>query len=729
MADSSKAPEDEKDSKEKAVEDFLATARKRFQLAAAAEYENRIEAEDDMRFYAGDQWPAEYVQARKASRRPMLKINRLPSFARQITNDQRQNRSSMNSHPVDDKADVETAKKISGLTRHIEYNSNADAAYDGAFESAVRMGWGYYRAVTDFCDPMSFDQEILIKQISNALSVYRDPSSREPDGSDMNWCFIVDDIEVDDYKEQYPDSKCISAEDFNGIGNHMNEWFPGGKIRIAEYYYKEMKDAVLVLLSNNQAYLEEKVLQAENGQLFLMQDDGRLEPQDPSLKIVRKRNTKIPTVMWAKINGGEILEQRETVFDYWIPVFPVFGERIELDGKVVYKGMVRDAKDPQRMLNYWATCETETIALAPKSPFVAAEGQLTGHEKNWNAANTENLPYLLYKPKSLDGVPLPPPQRQVFEPAVAAITNARREAEGDIKGVTGIFDAAMGNRSNETSGKAIRARSQQAQTSNYHFTDNLTRSQRHCGRVLVRAMAKVYDSARVVRIIGEDGTHEPLKINQPTIEKGQEKIYDLSVGKYDVVMDVGPNFATKRQEAAEQMSELAQRYPKLWDIAGDLLVKNLDWPGAQEIMERMRKAMPPGMIDDPNQTPLPPEVKAELDKLNGMIEGLTKNNNALMNEREMKTLELESRERIEMRKAQVELELGMAKMGSSESLALLEAQMREIENRLSLLHDDVPVGAEGPEQQDFQQGGPNGAEPNEEPTGGPTPGQSMENTP
>ena len=703
---------------EESDEKILETARARFHRAAEFENDIRIEALEDLNFSAGNQWPEDVKRNRSVDGRPCLVVNRLPQFVRQITNDQRQNRPSIKVDPVDDNADVETAKIRQGLIRHIEYNSNADVAYDTAFDGAVRVGFGYFRIVTDYCDPMSFDQELLIKRIPNQFKVYKDPSSREPDGSDMNWCFIVDDLTKEDCKAQFPKSDLDSLEEFCSTGDGSFDWMPDGRVRIAEYFYKELKEVNLVQLSTNEIFEESELPE------FL----------PPEITILQKRKTKIPVVKWCKMNGAEIIEKAETVFDLWIPVIPVYGEELEIDGKRILSGIIRYARDPQRMYNYWASAETEAIALAPRAPFIGVEGQFEGHEDSWATANVKNHAMLQYKPVSIAGVPAPPPQRQVYEPAVQAITMARGQAAEDLKATTGIYDAAMGNRSNENSGVAIQRRNMQSQTSNFHFVDNLTRSLRHAGRILNRAIPKVYDTARSARIIGEDGEQKIVKINQDIEEKGQVVNYAMDVGKYDVVVETGPSFATKRMEAVASMLDFIKAYPQAAQLIGDLLAKNMDWPGAQEISDRLKKALPPGIIDDKDQAPLPPEVKAQMDQAQQMIDALTKQLNAAHDERDQKTIELESKERIEMAKIQANIEIEMAKMGSKEGLALLGHEVSEIQNRLTQLNYNAPFEHEAgeqpqqemQEQQDLGMAGSDGAALPEMPTDGQASGNQME---
>lgn len=712
MADSFDVGEESQDGSED--DKILEEAKARFKIVEEAEHELRQDALDDEEFAAGDQWPDDIKADRDRDRRPCLTINKLPQHIKQITNDQRQNRPSIKVHAVDDKADVETAKIFSGLIRHIEYNSNADAAYDTAFEKAVRSGRGFFRVITDYVSPLSFDQEILIKRIKNPFSVFFDPFSTEPDGSDANFAFITEDVSKDDFIKRYPKSKLASSGEWESVGNSAPGWMGDKSARVAEYFYKDFKTETIVLLSN--------------GEVGLKKDLVKLPPD---VTIVAERETQIPVIKWCKHTAFEILEKREWLGIY-IPIIPVYGEELDIDGKRILKGIVRDAKDPQRMLNFWKSAETEAIALAPKTPFIAEEGQLEGYEADWQTANTRNHAFLKYRAKSIGGHPVPPPQRQAFEPAVQAITQAAMFAADDIKGSTGIHDSTLGARSNETSGVAIQRRNNQAQTSNFHFVDNLTRSIRHLGRVIIDLIPKIYDTARAARIIGEEGEHEVIRINQEFEHKGKLVSYDLSKGKYDVTVDVGPSYASKRQEAVASMIEITRANPKVMDVAGDLMVKNMDWPGSQEVAERIKKTLPPGLADDPNKkSPLPPEAQAQMQQMGGMIEQLTAKLNELQSEKEQKLLELESKERIEMAKLETQAAIELAKLESKEAITQLNAQITDLQRRQDLLRAQVPIQFEEDSQENFAQpldgGMPADVEPEQiDPIGGESPSTPME---
>jgi hypothetical protein len=700
---------------------ILATAKERFKLCEEAESQNRREALDDLNFAAGDQWDQQVKQDREADRRPCLTINRLPQHIKQVTNDQRQNRPSIKVHAVDDAADPDTAKVLQGIIRHIEYNSNADAAYDTAFESAVRGGLGYWRVITQYVSPTSFEQEALIKRIPNRFTVFLDPHSREPDGSDANFGFIIDHIPKTQYEKLHPDSELAKDGVWESVSGSSPQWFKDDSAVIAEYFYKDFRSATIVLLSNNVSIEKDKL---EEYAQALFAEQGPI-----NLSIVKERKTLIPTIKWCKLTACEILEETEWPGQY-IPIIPCYGEELDIDGKRIIKGIVRDAKDPQRMLNFWKSAETEAIALAPRAPYLVAEGQIENYENEWETANRRNHAYLTYKHMDENGNPYPLPQRQSFEPAVQAITQASMLAADDLKATTGIYDAALGARSNETSGVAIQRRNVQAQTSNFHFIDNLTRSLKHTGKILVDLIPKIYDTARSIRIVGEDGEAEVIKLYQEFERKGQKVNYDLSAGKYDVTVDVGPSFASKRQEAAASMMEVTRAVPQLMQVAGDLLVKNMDWPGSQEIAERIKKTLPPNLVDDPEQKnqPIPPQVQAQMEQMGAMVDQLTGKLNELQSEKEQKLLELESKERIEMKKLEVQLEIERARLDAKDAITLLNAQIGELERRAHVLSFNEPIQYESDALPvDPMSGAPSAEmDPEQLPTGGESPGLPME---
>lgn len=703
--------EDASDESDKAI---LLEAQERFRLAEEAEMEIRRLALEDLEFSAGKQWPDNIQQERERDGRPCLVINRMPQFVQQIANDQRQNRPAIKVQPVDDGADEDTAKAIQGLIRHIEYNSNADVAYDTAFDSAVRGGFGFWRVITDFVSPDSFNQEILIKRVRNQFSVFLDPEAQEPDGSDANWGMIVDHLTREDYKRTYPNSELATSDSWESVGNQAPGWMRDGSAMVAEYFYRIWKDETIHLLNTGESVRDYEV--AERLQAA--------RQANLQVHVVKSRKTKAPSIKWVKLNAVEILEKTDWMGKY-VPIIPTYGTDLYINGKRVLEGIVRHAKDPQRMLNYWKSAETEAIALAPRAPWVGAEGQFEGHPE-WDTANKRNHAYLEYKGTTIGGVAAPPPQRQAFEPAVQAITHASMQAADDLKATTGIYDPSLGAGPADTSGVAIQKRNVQAQTSNFHFIDNLSRAIKHTGRILTDLIPHIYDTAQSARIIGEDGTQKIVRLNEKfTDENGKEVLYSLDSGTYDVTVDVGPSYASKRQEAAASMQSLAQSYPEIMKLAGDLFVKNMDWPGAQEIADRIKKTLPPGLVDDAKAQQVPQQAQQQMQQMSQMIQSLTQHLHAAQNELDQKQPEIASRERIEMAKLQTQATIALAQINSKEGIALLEQEIGAIKHSHQILNDQIQsLASQDPGAQAVSDQGDQPA-----PTGGQAPGQPMEGNP
>lgn len=674
-------------------DEFLSVARQRFNLSADAEEETRKLEEDDCLFMVGEQWPVDIKSQRLLEKRPCLTVNRLPQFVRQITNDQRQNRPSIKVNPVDSAADLDTAKILQGMIRHIEYASHADVAYDNSFEGAAKNGKGYFRLRTDYADTMSFNQEIKVSLIKDRFAVYADPYYQEPDGSDMEWCFVVEDISKDEFCALYPDAELSSIASWESMKKESNDWVRDKAVRIAEYYYKTYETEDICLLSNGKT-VKKKDLPSD------MKD---LSENGEEVRITSERKALVPKIKWAKINGYEILEETE-ILGEWIPVIPVIGEEATIDGQRVYSGIIRNVKDSQRMYNYWASAETESIALAPKAPFIGAEGQFEGHEQNWKNANTKNHPYLEYKPTTIGGQPAPPPQRNAVEPAVQAITQARMMCVEDMKGTTGIYDAALGNRSNEQSGIAIQRRNAQSQTANYHYMDNLSRSLRHAGRIMLNWIPQVYNSAQSIRIIGEDGEVKIVQINKIFKQSDEAKSHFLDSGRYDCTISTGPSYETKRQESVASMLDLTRALPQTMQSAMDLLVRNMDWPGAQEIADRLKKLLPPGLVDNPDEKPLPPQIQGQMNQMSQMIQVLTEQNKEYMEIIRTKKIEIDSKERIAAMEEKTKLAIEFMKHDQKDAAIIFEAEQNRINQELEIMNQQtMAVGQPSAQPQNIQQ--------------------------
>lgn len=582
-------------------------AKKFLQLVSDADSNNRPEALEDLKFAAGDQWPVEVQNSRGLESRPCLTINKVDAYVRQITNQQRQQRPRIKVHGMNNQSDAKVAEIITGICRHIEVNSDADDAYDNAFDFAVRMGWGYWRIDTDYVREDSFDQEIYIRRISNPFTVYFDPNSIMPDGSDAEKCLITEVVSKDVFRSMYPDADDGGNFNARGTGDSNAEWVMKEDIRIAEFFYTERKRTKLILLSDGTHVYEDDLPSKE-------------AMAAANIEEISRRETWKKEIKWCKLTAMEILEEGVWAGKY-IPIVPIYGQQLVVESKRKKFGLVRMAKDPARMYNYWATSMTESVALAPKAKWVLAEGQDEGHENEWAQANIKATPVLHYKQTDIDGRVAPPPSRLQPEPPPAGAMAAAAGMNADLMAVIGIYDPSQLPNGNQ-SGKAINGQQQQVDMTNFHYYDNLTRSIRWTGKILLDLIPKIYDTERVMRIIGADGQPELVTLNeQGQDEQGVAKVLnDVTVGEYDVVMDTGPGYNSKRAEAVDAMMTLLTADPALMTQAGDLIFRNMDFPGADIIADRLAAANPMAQVDD--KSPVPPQVQMQLAAAKQTIEQL-----------------------------------------------------------------------------------------------------------
>jgi predicted NBD/HSP70 family sugar kinase len=545
-------------------EKILETAVKRYHDCETPCSEIYRDALADIEFSAGEQWEGDMVKDREG--RPCLVENRLSGMIHQVCNEQRQNRPMMRVTPVDDTTDPTTAEVINGLLRHIQYSSSSETAVDTAFDNAVRGGIGWYRVLTDYIDDQSFEQQILIKRIEDIASV-KIPFHlcHEIDCSDMPYAFIESRISKDEFEAQFPDAE---EENWQNMLSSGDGWITNDGVRICEYLTIDKKP--------------KKLYKLISGEIVDVVSEGEIA--------ISERDTFERVINWYKITATQVLSKNK-IPGKWIPLIPVIGEEIFVKGKRQFHSLTRNARDPQKMLNYWRSAETERIALAPKQKFIVAANQIENYEQEWSLANKSNDPVLHYNPIIEGGTLVPPPHQLAPTQIDMAIVNAAKESIDAIKATTGIFDASMGATSNERSGKAILARQREGDTSNYHFFDNAAKSMRHCCRVIVDMIPEVIDTARAIRILGDDMKPKIAQVNQ-TSDNG--KIYDLTTGRYDVMVETGPSYASKQQETIQNIRDLSQSDPNVIAATRDLLAKFLQMP--TEIVERFRKTIDPNLL-------------------------------------------------------------------------------------------------------------------------------------
>jgi hypothetical protein len=535
-------------------------------------------ASDDMQFVydVGEgQWPAEIRNERQKAGRPVLTINKLQKTLRRIRGDHKMNPTQIKVLPVDDKADVETAKLYNGLIREIEYLSNAEIAYDTAYNHAISASIGFWRIITKYVDGgNAFDQEISIKRILNFLSVHFDPYAQEFNYEDARYCFVEDLMKKEDFKKKYPNAEVIDFESTT-TATLFGDWMQGDNVRVAEYFYKEP--------------VKQKMVMLETGEIIPVNAKITIDAiKHLGGVIVKERTVETNVVKWCKISGAEILEESEWPTDD-IPIIPMFGDEIVVNGKRYYISLTRGATDPQRMYNYWAVAGTETVALAPKNPFIMDHRQVKGFENEWDESNRTNRIYVRYNAVAGLQKPAREPQTQV----PTAIMAMMQATAYDVEDHLGQYEASKGEASNERSRVAIMARVQQSDKGTFLFVDNSTRSKICGGKQIIKLIPKIYDTKRALRIRGEGGEEELVTVNDPTLDASGAvvKKNDLSIGKYDLIATVGASFSSKRQEMVQTMTDAMQYAPSIAPLIAPLIFKYSDSPGSQEIYAELKKGI------------------------------------------------------------------------------------------------------------------------------------------
>lgn len=537
-----------------------------------ADRDNRDLALEDLRFLAGDQWDASVKQTRELYSRPVITINRLPQFVRQVTGDMRMNPMAIKVLPVDNGADIEKAKVFEGVIKAIEHASGASSVRAHAFEGQAGVGIGHYRVNTRYVDGTVDQQEIITERILNHLAVVWDPGSVKIDRSDAEWCFVTDMIPVRAFKKKYPEA---AADDFP---REASEWIDGEKIRVAEFWFKEAYQRKLALTEEGET-LDITGLKSADMKYFRIAEGKDGKPRVRTFTDYRVRQYIV--------SGSEILSGPNEWAGKHIPIVPAIGVESPVDERIVRSGIVRAAKDAQRLYNYYRSSQAELIGQQPRAPWLVSAKMIQGNESHWNSANVSPRPYLLYQPDAQ--APGGKPER--VDPPVAspALWQEGQIANDDMKATTGIYDASLGSRSNETSGRAINARQREGDIGSFHYADNFKMAVRREGEIIVDLIPKIYDTERVVRIIGEDSEDpEYVMVNRQTV---METLNDLSVGTFDVRVVTGPAFSTQREEARETMMQMVQSYPAIMGIAGDEVMAVI--PGMEKVAERLKNAIPP----------------------------------------------------------------------------------------------------------------------------------------
>jgi hypothetical protein len=630
-------------------------------VCSDAAQENERTFEDDMRFWRMDE---QWSDATKAARsvpgqeRPMFTFNRGPTFARQVINDIRQNRPQIKVRPADSGADIETALVQQGLIRNINVASKGDVARDTAAECAVYGGFGYYRIDIEYACDDSFDKDIRINRIVNPLCVKGDPYSTRADSLDWNMAFYIDLMTPDAFKEEYPKADPVS---FDMMDDKVRrDWTDGRDIVVAEYWKRRKVTKTLIRTTDGHAYDKERFFE-KDPETGLSQADMILVE---GVGVNGERPYESYLVEQCILNGQETLTDKVTWAGKYIPIIPIYGEEMYFKGKRVLWSMLHRARHAQEQFNYHETTATELYALSPRIPFIGPKG-FADSDSRWETANSQNHPFLEYDGQT-------PPTRQPLDagPMIGAMSLSK-SAGDNLKAVLGMYDASLGQKSNESSGIAIERRDRQSDVGNFHFTDNVSRAIECEGTMLLDLIPKVYTHNRIVRVLGEDGTTQDVRLGKrdpgampaqrdPNAEPPKigklAGVYDLTAGKYDLTVEAGPSYTTMRQETAAVVGELMRAHPDMMPIGGDILVANLDLKDGEELARRMKKMLPPQLQDEGEQQ-IPPQVMQQMDQMKEAIQVLTEENQKLQQDQAGKMAQAEKAKTEQMQKQVVNRQL------------------------------------------------------------------------
>jgi nucleotide-binding universal stress UspA family protein len=662
----------------------------RFKLCEEAFHDQRERELDDLCFVdkRGAQWPDDIKRARGGQggggglppvpARPTLEFNLLRGPVQQIINTARQAKLGLSFAPEGEGASREVAQAYDDIARAIQADSRAHLARQWAFERAAKCGWGVYRILTEYVSDKTFDQRIVYKRILNQASAYLDPFAQEPDWSDGQFALLTEDMPLARYRRQHPKTKLASYTDkeLTAVGDDVPTWITtshgsaGLSCRVAEYWEVREETKTLVLLPDETTALESDIPAA----ILAAAEQARGKP------LARRQITTGRKVFWSLINGVEVIQGPQEWNGCYIPIIPVIGDETNLNGDRRWSGIVQFSRDAQQSYNYMRNAQVEAVGLAPRAQWLIADGQLEGYETWWQQANTRNLPYLPYRLATFGGTPAPPPQRNVAEPAIQAVTLAATAAKDDLHATTNMPPVSLGQLDpHERSGVAIRALQGQAEVGSSGYLDNLASvSMLYEGKVLKDLIPRIYDRpGRLVPALGQDDKRRSLMVNIPFVEQGGQptpvapgtpgaQTLDLKAGDLSVTAVVGKSYATRREETSEALSAIMQAAPGLAPILAPYWLDELDFPGAKKLAAIAKKTLPPQFQEDEAEGPTTAQMQQQLAQAQEMIDLLTKEldaKNSIIETDTVKAdaqvqitqLELASKERIESVKAQLEL--------------------------------------------------------------------------
>ena len=592
-------------------------AKDRLSMCMDAEMDNRNHAKSAMRFREGDQWDDSPATSQSMDQ-PELVINLTDSFVTRVENNIRQQRPRGKAHPVGDGADTELADVMNGIGRHVEARSEAGVAYDQAAKHAITGGWGYFRLIAEYLNEKSFQKDLRILPIRNVFTVFMDPSALMPSACDAEWCLISVKIKLTEYRRKYGDEP---ATDWNDMSRdqRVRDWQDKEEIRLAEYFRirQTLETLYLIKTPEGEEYTRFKSEMISKESLAAM-----------GHTVIDKRESTRKKVEWFRLNGLKVVA-REQLPGTYIPVFRVEGNATDLDGEMLRRGMVKSMTDPQRMVNYGEVAKIKRLGLTPKAPWIAAEGQIDGHPE-WVDSNTQAYSVLTYKPVVMEtsqgSMMVPPPQRQNPAQIEAGFAEFVQGMRTNLLAVSGMpHEPGQDMQSQVVSGTAIKQRGKMSDQSHFQYYDNLTLAIAQLWRVMLEYIPHYFNEpGRIQRIIGDDSTPKMITLNKEQQDGAITRIEnDLSVGTYDVVMDTGPGYESRREEGAETLMQLVNNSAlghKIAEVGPDLVLRSIDHPYMQELADRFVSQTPDGLKKIVDQ--LPERARAIVQSLGSKVQQL-----------------------------------------------------------------------------------------------------------
>lgn len=600
------------------VDRLLSTARARLASAQRAEKNNREEATTDLSFKVGGrlQWNSDAYQERRDNNKPALTINQLDVFSNQVNNEIRQSQPSLHITPKRD-ATKETAEVQEGMVRAIQYDSDAELALDMAARYAVDSSFGCFRMMTEISDAETGEQEIKVSPVYDPSTAYCDPTAKKPTREDAKWWILLEAMPKIEYREMFPDS---SAE--------ANNFFPG-KAEFADWM-NPSKESDDILVANY--YCVEKINSDDVAYGAELNDDAT-----PAAKLEHRRRLAYARVakynqdrgldhMVVKhlLNGVEELEPPVPLPGKWIPIFPVYGEETWVKGMRYISSLLRNSRDAQVLYNWASTKMAETLAMASTNPYLVTPRMVNNQESSWKNINNSNKTYLLYNPdeKVPEG-----PKKVWSEPPIQALSAEKTQARQEIRDTIGLQDPALGrSQFAGQSGVAVGNLQRAGATATYHYQDNLKRTVKYWGKVLLFWIPFYYDTEREVRILGEDMESEIVRVNTPgpyvDPTTGRTYHHQLDKGRYEVICEMAPAAQTARQEKDAMFAQFLQSNSDLVDLYAYLYFKNSDTAGASEAADLVQRAIAmkmPGLFQD-DQDALPPAAAAQMQAMQAQLQ-------------------------------------------------------------------------------------------------------------